>query len=148
MAADLARQHELRDQVGLDRVAESVGRRVDDRLAVDDAGVVDQHVDAAVPADEGLDLLAHRRLVGDVERHDLGLAASCGVIARAVASSSFTVRPAHSTVAPAAARVSAMSRPSPRDAPVSSTTRFFIENRSAMLPVFLPCFAFGGDPSL
>jgi hypothetical protein len=41
-----------------------------------------------------------------------------------------------------------MSRPSPRDAPVSSTTRFFIENRSAMLPVFLPCFAFGSDPSL
>src|ERR1700722_1566811 len=58
------------------------------------------------------------------------------VMARTVASSSFTVRPAQSTVAPAVARVSAMSRPSPRDAPVSSTTRFFIENRSAMRP---PC---------
>src|SRR3984893_8454789 len=53
-------------------------------------------------------------------------------MAWAVPSSSFTVRPAQSTVAPAPARVSAMSRPSPRDAPVSSTTRFFIENRSAM----------------
>ena len=64
------------------------------------------------------------------------------LMARAVASSSFTVRPAHSTVAPAAPRVSAMSRPSPREAPVSSTTRFFIENRSAMpcprLPPVLP----------
>src|SRR5262245_59283901 len=55
-------------------------------------------------------------------------------IALAVASSPFTVRPAHSTVAPAAASVSAMSRPSPREAPVSSTTRFFIENRSTMCP--------------
>ena len=54
------------------------------------------------------------------------------LMARAVTSSSFTVRPAHSTVAPAAPRVIAMSRPSPREAPVSSTTRFFIENRSAM----------------
>ena len=53
------------------------GRGVDDRLAVDDAGIVDQHVDAAVLADEARDLLAHAVLVGDVERHDLGLAASC-----------------------------------------------------------------------
>ena len=62
----------------------------------------------------------------------MGLAALLALIARAVASSSFTVRPAHSTVAPAPARVSAMSRPRPREAPVSSTTRFFSENRSAM----------------
>src|SRR4029450_4679627 len=60
------------------------------------------------------------------------------LMARAVTSSSFTVRPAHSTVAPAAPRVMAMSRPSPREAPVNSTTRFFIENRSAMRSRFPP----------
>src|ERR1043166_7904017 len=65
------------------------------------------------------------------------------VMARAVTSSSFTVRPAHSTVAPAAPRVLAMSRPNPRDAPVSSTTRFFIENRSAMRSRFPPILPWG-----
>ncbi len=39
-------------------------------------------VDAAVPAGEGFDLLAHRGLVGDVERHDVGLAALAGDGAR------------------------------------------------------------------
>ncbi len=75
VAADLARQPERRDEVGLDGGAERFRRRVDDGLAVEDAGIVDQHVDAAMAADDGLDLLAHRRLVGDVERHGLGLAA-------------------------------------------------------------------------
>ena len=41
-----------RDEVGLDRGAEIFGRGVDDRLAVDDAGIVDQHVDAAVLGDD------------------------------------------------------------------------------------------------
>ena len=65
-------------------------------------------------------------------------------MARAVASSSFTVRPAHSTFAPAAPSVIAMSRPSPREAPVSSTTRFFIENRSAMRSSRILLFCLGG----
>src|SRR4029453_446660 len=65
------------------------------------------------------------------------------LMARAVTSSSFTVRPAHSTVAPAAPRGLAMSRPNPREAPVSSTTRFFIENRSAMRSRFPPVLPWG-----
>ena len=127
-----------RDQVGLDRLAEELGRRVDDRLAVDDAGVVDQHVDAAMPADEGLDLLAHRRLVGDVERHDLRPCRPCG---RWPAPWPPAPSPCGRRRAPwrrLRPGSSAMSRPSPRDAPVSSTTRFFIENRSAMSSPVLP----------
>jgi len=54
------------------------------------------------------------------------------LIVLTVVSRSLATRPAHSTVAPASARHIAMVRPSPREAPVTSAMRFFIENRSAM----------------
>ena len=56
------------------------------------------------------------------------------LIALTVVSRSLAARPAHSTVAPASARVTAMSRPRPREAPVTSAMRFLSEKRSAMGP--------------
>ena len=74
VAADLARERERPDQVGLDHLA-VIGRRgVDDVVAMDDAGIVHEDVDAAVLAHEGADLSLHAFLVGDVEDHGRRLA--------------------------------------------------------------------------
>ena len=82
VAADLAGHDELRDQVSLYHLAEIRRRGVDDVLAMDDAGIVHQHVDAAMFGDDPADLGHDVRLVGDVERDDLRLAALAGDGAR------------------------------------------------------------------
>ena len=123
---DLAGHQEVTGEVGLDDSPEALGRHLPEtkRLgqkarvnrAHPDAGVVDQHVDAAQPRPRFLDRPGHRRFVLHVKadphptgqlRGDLGCTRPD--------------RPVSATLAPAPARAAAIAWPSPLVPPVTST---------------------------
>jgi hypothetical protein len=74
VTAYFTRQHELPNQVRFDHLAKIRGGCVDDVGAVDDARVIDERVDSAAPAADGMRKGQHILFVSDVERPNFGYA--------------------------------------------------------------------------
>ena len=133
----LAADHEGAGEVGLDHLAPFVGGELDQRLAVLDAGIVDENVDRDALAVEALEGRDDRGLVGDVERG----ARRPDVRRRETRPTACSTRlgstPLTMILAPALASPSAMARPSPREEPVTSAVRPERSKRAVLISEIL-----------
>ena len=113
-----AGERERAEHVQVEQGAQLVVRGLLDGADLGAAGVVDQHVDPAVPVDGASATAASRPAVGDVERDGVdrpGWAATRS-------SSAAGLRTAATTVSPASAAASVIARPKPLLAPVTNHT--------------------------